>query len=179
MRHNLKSLITVLALAVTGAALAYDQAFGAQGALNVATVTKLVRNLGMLVVIPLMAYLHRREEAAAERHSARVNALGLIPLFILGFLALAIVRTVGDATLPSGLAFGLWDAGTWRDLIRTLQTWAVNLLAMAMAGVGLGTSLSQLRGLGLKPFYAGLGAAVAVGVVSLLGIAVLSALGLR
>jgi uncharacterized integral membrane protein (TIGR00698 family) len=40
---------------VAGAGLVYQQYFGDQAVLDVATVTKLVRNLSMLLVIPLMA----------------------------------------------------------------------------------------------------------------------------
>ena len=36
-----------------------------------------------------------------------------------------------------------------------------------MAGVGLGTSINQLKGLGVKPFAVGIAAAAAVGVASL------------
>ena len=44
--------------------------------------------------------------------------------------------------------------------------WAKNLLAMAMASVGLGTSYRVLKGMGLRPFLLGLLAAALVGVVS-------------
>ena len=40
------------------------------------------------------------------------------------------------------------------------------VLAMAMAGVGLGTRLKTLKGLGITPFYVGLFAALVVGVAS-------------
>jgi uncharacterized membrane protein YadS len=35
-----------------------------------------------------------------------------------------------------------------------------------MAGVGLGTSIAQLKGLGFRPFVVGIAAALAVGVAS-------------
>ena len=40
---------------VAGAGLVYQQYYDDPQALDVATVTKLVRNLGMLLIIPLMA----------------------------------------------------------------------------------------------------------------------------
>ena len=39
--------------------------------------------------------------------------------------------------------------------------------AVALAGVGLNTSMRILRGLGIKPFLAGLGAALCVGGISI------------
>ena len=44
---------------------------------------------------------------------------------------------------------------------------------MAMAGVGLGTRLKTLKGLGIKPFYVGLFASLVVGVASALAVFVL------
>lgn len=47
-------------------------------------------------------------------------------------------------------------------------------LAVAMAGVGLGTDIGKLRQLGAKPFYVGLFAALSVGVVSVILIKILA-----
>lgn len=162
---------------VAGSGLIYADLFDAPVGLDTATVTKLVRNVFMAVIIPLMAYLYRRKGEATD--AKRVNFLSLFPVFILGFIGMALLRTVGDAMIDGGgAAFGLWDATAWPALVKGIKTWAENFLAMAMAGVGLGTSIAQIRKLGLKPFYAGLGAAVVVGLLSLGGIAVLGALGL-
>ena len=166
---------------VAGSGLIYAELYDAGEALDVATVTKLVRNVLMIVVIPLMAYRYRQGTVPpAVGGGHRSSMLALFPLFILGFLAFALIRTVGDATLDeSGAAWGLWDSAAWDGLTATIRGWAENFLAMAMAGVGLGTRVAQLRGLGLKPFYVGLAASVSVGAVSLAGIAALTALGLR
>ena len=43
-----------------------------------------------------------------------------------------------------------------------------DVLGLAMAGVGLSTNLKIFRGMGMKPFYIGLIAAISVGAVSLL-----------
>ena len=74
---------------------------------------------------------------------------------------------MGDAGVQSGgQAFGLWDAAAWQAIHGWIKTWAVNLLVVALAGVGLNTSTRILRGLGIKPFLAGLAAALAVGGIS-------------
>ncbi|MBN2469522.1 MAG: putative sulfate exporter family transporter [Anaerolineae bacterium] len=162
---------------VAGSGLIYADLFGAPVGLDTATITKLVRNVFMAGIIPLMAVLYRRRDGIDG--AERVSVLSLFPVFILGFVALALARTVGDALVDGGgRAFGLWDAAGWAALVDTLKMWAENFLAMAMAGVGLGTRFAQIRALGMKPFYAGLGAAVVVGALSLAGIAILGALGL-
>jgi uncharacterized membrane protein YadS len=100
----------------------------------------------------------------------------LLPLFVLGFLALAALRSIGDAGLAAGRsALGLWDAAQWRSIYGAVNTWAGQLLVVALAGVGLETRFSILKGLGIKPFIAGLAAALAVGVVSYAAISVLGA----
>lgn len=160
---------------VAGGSLIYAQAFGAPAALDAATVTKLIRNVFIALLVPLMTLLyHRQTDGAARR---RQSFFSLFPVFILGFLALAAVRTLGDATLANGRAFGLLAEADWGALTRAVQSASEALLAMAMAGVGLATGLRQLRALGLRPFYVGFGAAVCVGALSLASIALLGALG--
>jgi uncharacterized integral membrane protein (TIGR00698 family) len=164
---------------VAGAGLIYKQLYDAPAALDAATVVKLVRNVFMVAIIPFMAWRCRRIAAAqGDTCNKPTNVASLFPMFILGFLALAIVRTIGDATLATGRAYGLLEASSWTWLTKTVETIATDLLAVAMASVGLGTSFKQLKKLGLRPLYAGLGAAFAVGVVSWLGITLLGLLGL-
>ena len=97
------------------------------------------------------------------------KALKLFPLFILGFLLMAILRSIGDAGLQgNGLAMGLWNSGQWANVTGGIKEWSGYILATAMAGVGLGTSFKSMKGLGIKPFYIGLFAAVLVGVVAVI-----------
>lgn len=163
---------------VIGAAKVYADVYSQPLALDVATVTKLVRNVFMALVIPFMAYYYARnikEEGASV--NKRTNPLKLLPLFILGFLAMAVIRSIGDAGIrTSGVAFGLWDAESWTGIIKFITIWAGNLLVVALAGVGLSTKTSTFRGLGLKPFVVGLCAALAVGVVSFITILVVGGL---
>lgn len=164
---------------VAGSGLIYSEMFDAEKALDVATVTKLVRNVLMALMIPLMAYRYQQQNAAANPdHAKKFSFLRLFPVFILGFIAFAVVRTIGDATLDAGSAWGVFSESQWDSLTTHVKDWAERFLAMAMAGVGLGTSIAHLRGLGMKPFYVGLAAALSVGVVSLAGIAVFVALGI-
>ncbi len=149
---------------VAGAGLLYAQQFGAPEALDTATVTKLVRNLFMIAVIPLMALLYRRSDLPSGAASSRPPLLQLVPLFVFGFLSLAIVRTVGDlGAAPFGGLLSAEQWSTWIESASTVSNWC---LAVAMASVGLGTNLRRLRTLGLKPLGVGLVAALSVGVVS-------------
>lgn len=152
---------------VTGAALMYEQMYGSTTALDVATITKLTRNLFIIAVIPLIAYLFFRSEGSASGNMPKWYKL--FPVFILGFLLLSLARTIGDATLASGgEAFGLFTATSWESFHAFWSSFgSTYMLGLAMAGVGLSTNLKIFRGMGLRPFYIGLIAAVSVGVVSL------------
>ena len=156
---------------VVGAALAYKEMFQDDVAFQAATVTKLTRNLFLAVVVPLMAFFYLRQQRRAEQsgEGSQVNILKLFPVFVLGFLAMALVRSVGDATLANGTAFGIWSAAQWKSLTAFIgEHWGSRyLLGTAMAAVGLGTSFSVFKGLGLKPFAVGLVGALLVSVIGL------------
>lgn len=150
---------------VTAAALIFDQVYRLTGnatATDVAVVTKMVRNVFMAAVVPLMAYLYARRQAAGT--GRKVNVRSLLPLFVLGFLGVALLRTIGDAMVGGGSAFGLWDAPAWQSLVSGTKAVAEDLLILALAGVGLSTKFAFLRKLGAKPFLVGLLSASLVGV---------------
>jgi uncharacterized integral membrane protein (TIGR00698 family) len=161
---------------VAGAGLTYQQQFGAPGALDTAVVTKLVRNLCMVGVIPLVRVLHHRRRAdGMQRGSGASRFTDLVPLFVLGFLGMTVLRTVGDL---GDRPFGFADPTSWLRVIAILQRVAELTLLLAMAAVGLGTSLRRLRVLGFRPLGVGLVAAVCVGSVSILLIRVLAVVGM-
>jgi uncharacterized integral membrane protein (TIGR00698 family) len=155
---------------VTGAALIYDQTFGGAAkpsAGDIAIVTKLVRNVFIAVVVPLAAWAYARHTLASAATDERVSAWRLFPVFILGFIAMAALRSVGDAGVShGGLALGKWAASQWTHAIGTVSDGAGYALAMSMAAVGLNTRLATLKGLGVKPFYVGLVTALVVGIAS-------------
>jgi uncharacterized integral membrane protein (TIGR00698 family) len=156
---------------VAGAGMIYADAFAAPVGLDVATVAKMVRNVFMAAAIPLLAFLHARRTSSPKTRRGP-GAARLFPLFILGFIALAVFRSAGDAA-GGGAAFGVWGPEAWAGLQGVLKDIAAFLLVVALAGVGLKTRFASFKGLGLKPFLAGLGAAAAVGVVSFLAISLL------
>jgi len=123
-------------------------------------VTKLQRNMFMLAVIPLMAFYSNR---ASSSGSIRSQIRAALPMFVFGFLAMSLLRTVGDL---GERPFGILDPEVWTRLIGWTTQTATWCLAVAMAAVGLGTSFTRLRGLGLRPLGVGLFAAAVVGAVS-------------
>jgi uncharacterized membrane protein YadS len=152
---------------VAGAGLVYEQYFGDPAALDAATVTKLVRNLGMMIVIPLMAVLYHRNSSEGTDAPPWWS---MVPLFIVGFALMSLVRTVGDM---GDSAFGFLSIDRWHDTVAIVKKIAEWCLATAMAAVGLGTSIKGLIHIGLKPLCVGLFSAALVGLVSFSLISVL------
>lgn len=156
---------------VVGAALTYRQMYADDVVLRVATVTKLTRNLFLAGVIPFLTWMHLKSSTAGPSAAGRKMSFAtLVPTFVVGFLAMAVIRTIGDAMLASGgLAYGLWDPRAWAALTNQVgDFWGSRvLLGTAMAAVGLNTSFAVFKGVGLKPFAVGLAGALAVGLVGL------------
>jgi uncharacterized integral membrane protein (TIGR00698 family) len=161
---------------VVGAALTYNQLYADDVVLRTATVTKLTRNIFQAVVIPVLTWMHVRETGGRTSGKAPAGPVAgswaqYVPGFVLGFLAMAVVRSLGDATMGrSGMAFGLVAGADWTHLIGfvgdTLASRA--LLGTAMAAVGLSTSVRVFRGVGYRPFAVGFAGSLAVGTVGML-----------
>jgi len=147
---------------VAGAGLVYQDYYQAPQALNVATVTKLERNLSMLLVIPLMSILHHRRCSEGSEPPAWWT---MIPLFVIAFGCMSALRTIGDM---SPRPFGLLTLETWHSLLHVAARASTFCLGVAMAGVGLGTRIGELRDIGFKPLGLGLVSALMVGIVSTL-----------
>jgi uncharacterized membrane protein YadS len=89
---------------------------------------------------------------AVSRGRSRPAGTPLLPLFVIGFLVLAGVRTTD--VLSSRIV---------ADLTRI----DVLLLAAGMAGLGLGLELARLRGLGMRPLILGLASWLVIALVTL------------
>lgn len=159
---------------VVGAALAYKAAYHDDVAFSAATVTKLTRNLLLAVVVPVLTLLHTRHagntSARAGAPKDGVRRAPLVPMFVVAFVAMSALRSLGDATLMKGRAFGVWDAAGWKSVTQTLgEVWGSRvLLGTALAAVGLGTHARVFRGVGLRPFAVGFAGALVVGGVGAL-----------
>ncbi len=148
---------------VVGAAMTYKEVFKDDIVFKTATVTKLTRNLFLAIVVPLLSFLYLRNQISDGNQ--KINIISLIPAFIIGFIGMAIIRSLGDINLINGgLALGLFDANTWKNLVNNIgELWGSKyLLGTAMAAVGLNTNFSVFKGIGIKPFFIGFIGAILV-----------------
>lgn len=156
---------------VTGAALMYDQLFDEGKVVDVATVTKLTRNLFIIAVIPFVSYLFFSRAQKEGKHAPQQPKwYTFIPLFVIGFLFMSFIRTLGDMTIVSSdAAFGFIGPLLWQAIHENVSTFgSTYLLGTAMAAVGLSTNFKAFKGIGMKPFYIGFIAAITIGLVSFL-----------
>jgi len=154
---------------VIGAALIYSQQAAAPAALAAASVAKLLRNLSIAVLIPAAAWLTQRHERAQQRRQQDDDTPAgtadsrppLVPFFVLGFIALIVVRTAGDALFyaPTPL---------WQAVVNTGYSASDLFLTCGMTAVGLSVSFTDMWRIGWRPLAAGFVVATLVGTCSLL-----------
>jgi uncharacterized integral membrane protein (TIGR00698 family) len=160
---------------VTGASLIYQEAFNAPAALQAATVTKLLRNTSMAVLIPFIAARFRARRRALTWREMQAA----VPGFVLAFLGAVALRTAGDAALAAESTrawFGPDAAGQWRSFLDGASVVSAWMLAAALVGIGLTTDVRKLRALGWRPLAVGFAAALCVGLVSATTLSVLASM---
>jgi len=144
---------------VVGASLIYAQQFNAPDAVPIAGLTKFMRTLGLLVLVPLAAWWGSRGESARPELKPGIRRQA-IPGFVLFFIGFVILRTLGDhyagAQLPQ-----------WQSLLAFAQGVSEWLLLFGMAAVGLGVTFSHLREAGWRPILLSFTAAFATGACGL------------
>ena len=77
---------------VAAAGLIYDQQFNSPETMNIATVTKLIRNTFLVIMVPLFAFLYNRGQSKKKDYSI----INIFPYFVLGFVGMIVIRNVGD-----------------------------------------------------------------------------------
>jgi uncharacterized integral membrane protein (TIGR00698 family) len=149
---------------VVATGFAYSDAAG-----KVATAVKLTRNalMGPVIVGIGLAYGRGAGTAAAAGAPAGAASAGVslgarlrqsIPVFVLGFLLVAVLNTLGAIAWLGSLAH--------RDLPHDLQVASRFLILVALSGVGLSTKLSAMRRIGATPFLVGFATAATTALAS-------------
>ena len=144
-----------------------------QSAGEVATIVKLTRVslLGPSVfVLGALYAIQRRKHEVFVKHQ-KLNYLRLIPTFILFFMGMALLRTLGffpEVTLHMSDRFMLGQQDYTVDLAEVIGGTSKWLIAGALTGVGLNTKFRALKAVGLKPFLLGLTSTVVIGITGFL-----------
>ena len=122
---------------VVASGYAFSEAAG-----DFATMVKLTRTIAIIPTVLVFAWIgmriKKKELQAAE--GGKVNVLKIVPWFICGFLALAIVNSLG------------WIPGNVSGMMKTASKF---LMVTALAAIGLNTSLLDFKKAGLAPMFYG------------------------
>ena len=109
-----------------------------------ATMVKLTRTIAIIPTVLVFAYIGTRikkKEMQATNNGRKVNMFKIIPWFIGGFLALAILNSTG--CIPAEVS----------DIMKSSSKF---LMVTALAAIGLGTSITDFKKAGLKPMFYGI-----------------------
>ena len=124
---------------VVASGYAFSEAAG-----DFATMVKLTRTIAIIPTVLVFAYIGTRikqKELQATSEGTKVNVLKIIPWFIGGFLALAVVNSIGF--IPSQVSAVMKGASKF-------------LMVTALAAIGLGTSIKDFKKAGLSPMFYGI-----------------------
>jgi uncharacterized integral membrane protein (TIGR00698 family) len=146
---------------VLGAAMIYTQQFDAGDAAPYAALTKLLRNLFLLLLAPFIAWTMARERLGTSGMRS-LRLVQIVPPFLMWFVALAVLRTVGDVALESSTLGQQWAAA-----LASLLTVSEALIVCGIAAIGLSVSLKDLRGVGWRALLAAFAVALTTGLCSL------------
>ncbi len=120
---------------------------GGNEAIDIAVIVKLTRVALLVPVAIVIGIFYRRMDKSEEK---KAFSLSIIPWFILGFLAMSAINSLG--IIPANVSQALVDT-------------AYILIAMAMAGLGLNVEMKTFKELGVKAFIAGLIGSVCLSVL--------------
>jgi uncharacterized membrane protein YadS len=129
---------------------------------DIATIVKLTRNIAILPVLVgatwLMARADAKAAATADAGEPGATAAAAspamhplrwlsraVPWFVIGFVVFAALRTLGVLDVPVGNT----------TLAEVLSVASGILILVALAGVGIGTDLRAMAGVGPRPFIMG------------------------
>jgi len=147
------------------------------GAGDTATIVKLARVCLLAPVVFIVGMLHARGEAADSGVKKKINYFRLFPMFVFGFLAMALLRTMGLLPALHFMKSGFFNGNDYTmKLPDTFDKISKFCIVISMAGVGLETKFSAMRQTGFKPFLISL---FAVLVISTMVLVLIRTLGIQ
>jgi len=144
---------------VSAASVIYSDMYNSEIALNSAITTKLLRNSFLILLIPLIAYLYKKEKKVDVKNSIKE----FFPIFVLGFILLSLLRTIGDYLFLDNDIIDYWKYS-----LVFFKEISIYCILFSMVAIGLQTNLKSMINLGFKPLIIGFIASATVGAVSVI-----------
>ena len=144
---------------VSAASVIYSDMYNSEETLNSAITTKLLRNSFLILLIPLIAYLYKKEKKVDVKNSIKE----FFPIFVLGFILLSLLRTIGDHLFLDNDIIDYWKYS-----LVFFKEISIYCILFSMVAIGLQTNLKSMFRLGFKPLIIGFIASATVGAVSVI-----------
>ena len=135
---------------VVAAGFAYSDAAG-----DFATMVKLTRTLSIIPVVLIFRMIHHRIEVKKVGHEyveKKFSIFSIVPFFILGFLAMVMLNSLGFIS---------------EDLSLNLKSISKFLMVAALAAIGLNTKYRDMKKSGINPMIHGFIISLLVVIVSI------------
>jgi len=147
---------------VTAAASTAESIYGVEGILSAAVTVKLTRTLAIIPITLVLALYRARKAKKAGTEGGSYSLKSVFPMFILYFIAAAIITTI-VGVLPES-AFTAFYMGSF---VKAMKWLAKFFIAMAMCAIGLNTNIVELIKKGGKPILMGFTCWVFITLVSI------------
>ena len=131
---------------VLAASLIHFDINGNSIVLETATITKLIRNLFLALLIPYLAI--KVQAKTVDQKTIFKQVKNNIPLFVYGFLFFILLRTVCDQIFVSSLI--------WEQLLHWNHQLVSTLFGLALISLGISIKIKELKGLSNSSIVIGL-----------------------
>ena len=131
---------------VLAASLIHFNINGNSIVLETATLTKLIRNLFLALIIPYLAI--KVQSNSLKQIGLFKQVTNNIPLFIYGFIFFILIRTISDQIMASSLI--------WEQILTWNHQFVSSLLGFALIALGLSIKIKELKNLSRSSITIGL-----------------------
>ncbi len=134
---------------VLAAAMVYSDLYQNNKVLEIATITKLLRSLFLAILVPsLFFFKNSVEKNTSKGLSILGNIKNSIPLFVIGFIVLIIIRTIADNYYLNSVA--------WINILEILENVITILFGLALTALGASINLKKILSQGYVPIIVGM-----------------------
>ena len=149
---------------VLAASLIHFDINGNSVVLETATLTKLIRNLFLALLIPYLAI--KVQSNSLKQIGLFKQVINNIPLFVYGFIFFILIRTAGDQIMTSSLI--------WEQILTRNHQLVSALFGFALVALGLSIKIKELKDLSSSSIVIGLIFSLGILLVGIVVVPILS-----
>ena len=133
---------------VLAAAMVHSDLYQNNKVLEVATITKLLRNLFIVLLIPILVILKKKDNYNPKNLPIKKSIINSIPLFVLGFITLIFFRTMIDTFYM--------NSEIWGSIFKVSEKVTTILFGLALTALGASINLKKIFNQGYTPVLIGM-----------------------